>query len=182
MTWWLAGAALAAPQGWEVLQSEQVAVRCQGLEAPTFRCEASAVLAAPPDTVWQLVRDPARFPDVFPSIQGATARSDGRYDVAVSLPWPLPAWPLVVEATVFDGARQLALADVGGGKGVWDRAEIEVHPHAQGSELRWAWTGRPLVGWLHRRVQKTYGHNTVWAVAQALDVTPRAPGLATDAG
>jgi carbon monoxide dehydrogenase subunit G len=174
LTWGLLGLALAAEPGWEVLQHEQVSVACTGLDGSSFRCEATAELPVGPQQVWALLRDPEHFPEVFPSVRSASQRDDGRYDVALDLPWPLPAWPLVVEAEVYDGSRQLVLRDVGGGRGVWSEAEVRVQPVPQGSRLIWGWTGRPLVGWLHRRIQRTYGHNTVWAVAMALDVTPTA--------
>lgn len=176
MSVWLAALALAAPDtGWEVLQDEQVEVRCQGLDGTSFRCEARAVLAAPPEAVWALVNDPGRFPQVFPSIQSAAPRADGHWDVAVELPWPLPAWPLVVVATVDGPGHTLGMVDVGGGSGVWASAAVHVAPQGEGTLLTWSWSGAPMIGWLHRRVQKTYGHNTIWAVAQALSVVPVAP-------
>jgi len=167
--WLLVGLAVAQPTGWEVLQSEQVAIRCRDVPAGRFTCEAVTRIAAAPDAVWDIVSNPAGYPQVFPRVDAAVVRDDGAIDVQFTLPWPLPAWPLRVEPSADPTSRRITLRDVGPGPGVWDHAEVSVRARDEGTELQWTWHGRQRhAAWIHRRVQRTYGHDSLWAVAQAV--------------
>ena len=161
--------ALAAPEAWEELQTEQVSIRCRTTEGDRYTCEARTRIGASPSAVWAVVSDPSGYPAVFPRVDAATVRDDGTIDVAFTLPWPLPAWPLRVQPAPDASAHRIVLTDVGPGPGVWDRAEVEVLPRDGATELVWTWHGEQRhAGWIHRRVQKTYGHDSLWAVALAV--------------
>ena len=168
---------LATLPAWVVLQQDQVLVRCGDLAVDVV-CEASARVDAESDALWALVSDPGTYAAVYPSIAATEQPVDGTYRVDVRLPWPLPAWPLTVQARRDDrgATRTLELTDVGGGSGVWSVARISVTPLEQGSEVRWSWEGPARYpGWARSRIHKTFGHNAVWALALAAGGQPANP-------
>ena len=152
-----------------MLQTEQVTIRCRDEAGERFTCEAVTRIDAAPDAVWAVVSAPSGYPAVFPRVDAASVRDDGTIDVQFTLPWPLPAWPLRVRPEADARARRIVLHDVGPGPGVWDQAEVRVVATDGGSELHWTWHGEHRhAAFIHRRVQKTYGHDSLWAVAKAV--------------
>jgi len=168
---------LALLPGALVLQDEQVLVRCEPL-VEEVRCAAEAVLPVPVDAVLRLVEDPGSYAETYPTIAATEQQPDGTYRVDVRLPWPMPSWPLTVTATSADAGpwKGVHLTDIGGGVGVWHDAEIRVRPDERGSVVQWAWSGPAIYpGWARPRIHRTFGHNAVWALAQAVGAEPEAP-------
>ncbi len=152
-------------------------VRCEPLDE-AVRCAAEAVLPVAADEVLKLVEDPGSYAETYPTIAATAKQDDGTYVVDVRLPWPMPHWPLTVAADRADAGpwKGVRLTDIGGGYGVWRQAEIRVRPDPRGSVVQWAWSGPAYYpSWARSRIHRTFGHNAVWALAEAVGAEPEAP-------
>lgn len=103
----LLGAVPAGLSAWQTLQSEPVQVRCAPLGAATW-CESVGTVAAPQAKVMAMLKDFARYPQIFPRVTELHVLEPDVVHVVLDMPFPLANRDYVVRYTHrTDGAADI---------------------------------------------------------------------------
>lgn len=170
---------IALGADWNVLQTDQVLVRCRP-EAEHQRCEARASMAASPAAIQRVLEDIDTFAEHFATIDRAERRPDGGVELIFGLPWFLGDWQSTSRPSRWtdEAGWHLALQVVEsrGRTALFDTLQFEVHPVQDASSLTVTWTH--AMGWpaaVRDRITRQQGHNLVWGIAMAVGSEPGKP-------
>lgn len=168
--------AFAAP--WNVLQTEQVHVRCRGEKHQ--ECEATALLSASGAAVRASIEDLSNYAERFASMENAHLDARGLIHIDFDLPFLLGDWRSVSRSRSWediDGWHlELTVTESRGRTPLFDTLTFTLAERPEASLLTIGWTHS--LSWpspIRDRITKQQGHNLVWGIALGADATPVSP-------